>query len=44
VNIDSMLDASGWVVQNTNAVNLAASRGVAVREFIMRPPHFATSP
>ena len=34
-----MLDAAGWAVQDAKAVNLAASRGVAVREFVMRPPH-----
>ena len=34
-----MLDAAGWAVQNAAAVNLAASRGVAVREFVMKPPH-----
>src|SRR3954463_9684925 len=39
VEIDQMLEAAGWTVQNTGAVNLAASQGVAVREFIMRSPH-----
>ena len=39
VLIDQMLDASGWAVQNAAAVNLSASRGVAVREFVMKSPH-----
>ena len=34
-----MLEAAGWAVQQPRAVNLAASRGVAVREFVMKPPH-----
>ncbi len=34
-----MLTAAGWVVQDGRAVNLAASRGVAVREFVLTPPH-----
>jgi type I restriction enzyme R subunit len=39
VHIDEKLRASGWVVQDANHVNLAAGRGVAVREFVLRPPH-----
>ena len=39
VVIDRMLVAAGWVVQDAARVNLAAGRGVAVREFVMRPPH-----
>src|ERR1700730_6055918 len=39
ITIDKKLDASGWVVQKANRVNLGAGRGVAVREFILRPPH-----
>ena len=31
--------AAGWAVQDAKAVNLAAARGVAVREFVMKPPH-----
>src|SRR3990172_4781061 len=31
-NIDGLLDRCGWVVQDKNAANLSASRGVAVRE------------
>ena len=36
VEIDAQLDASGWVVQSRDEVNLAASRGVAVRELKMK--------
>ncbi len=32
-NIDSLLTACGWVVQDRAAMNLYAGRGVAVREF-----------
>ena len=32
-NIDAALAASGWAVQDRAELNLAASRGVAVREF-----------
>ena len=39
VEIDRMLAAAGWVVQDARAVNLSASRGVAVREFVMKKPH-----
>jgi type I restriction enzyme, R subunit len=39
VEIDKMLEAAGWAVQDARDVNLAASRGVAVREFILEPPH-----
>src|SRR2546428_1297857 len=39
VQIDKELDAAGWLVQHANAVNLAAGQGVAVREFILKPPH-----
>ena len=39
VQIDEMLDAAGWAVQDANKVNLAARRGVAVREFILKKPH-----
>jgi type I restriction enzyme R subunit len=39
VEIDRMLAAAGWAIQNANAVNLRAARGVAVREFILRKPH-----
>jgi len=39
VQIDQELEAAGWVVQDANAVNLSAAQGVAVREFILKPPH-----
>lgn len=39
VTIDEKLVVSGWVVQRASQVNLAAGRGVAVREFTLRPPH-----
>jgi len=32
-NIDKMLEESGWVVQSKSKVNLAANKGVAVREY-----------
>ena len=35
--IDSALADAGWVVQDRDAMNLAAGRGVAVREFRMAP-------
>src|SRR3990170_8068258 len=31
-NIDALLEQCGWTVQDKNAANLSASRGVAVRE------------
>ena len=34
--IDRMLTECGWVVQDKDAVNLSAGRGVAVREVSMR--------
>ncbi len=39
VEIDRMLAASGWAVQDGSRVNLSAARGVAVREFVMKAPH-----
>jgi len=39
VEIDRMLDAAGWSVQHAGRVNLMASRGVAIREFILKPGH-----
>ena len=37
--IDSALADAGWAVQDRDAMNLAAARGVAVREFRMAPGH-----
>ena len=39
VEIDRQLQAAGWAVQDADQVNLAAAQGVAVREFILKPPH-----
>ena len=39
VQIDRMLDRAGWIVQSADQANLNAGRGVAVREFVMEPPH-----
>jgi type I site-specific restriction endonuclease len=39
VEIDRMLAAAGWVLQAAGRVNLAALRGVAVREFVLKRPH-----
>jgi type I restriction enzyme R subunit len=36
VIIDAALEASGWAVQNRDEANLAASQGVAVREFRLK--------
>ncbi len=35
-NIDQLLTAAGWSVQNRDDMNLGASRGVAVREFPLK--------
>ncbi len=37
--IDGLLGQAGWQVQGARAVNLYASRGVAVREFPLKPGH-----
>src|SRR5436190_7257574 len=34
--IDALLGPCGWIIQDKNAVNLAASRGVAVRELTFK--------
>ena len=39
VEIDRMLAAAGWAVQDAARANLSASRGVAVREFVLTSPH-----
>ena len=31
--IDELLEAAGWVIQDRNEMNIAASIGVAIREF-----------
>ena len=35
VEIDKMLDAAGWVIQDYAGMNLYAGRGIAVREFAL---------
>ncbi len=39
VMIDRLLAASGWAVQDATRANLSAGHGVAIREFILEPPH-----
>ena len=39
IEIDEMLGLAGWVVQDADKVNLAAGKGVAVREFVLAPGH-----
>ncbi len=36
-NIDQLLTAAGWIVQSREDANLNAGRGVAIREFPMKP-------
>ena len=38
-NIDILLTKAGWVVQDADAVNLHAARGVAIREFPLQSGH-----
>jgi type I restriction enzyme R subunit len=35
--IDSDLTAAGWIVQDKDDLDLTAARGIAVREFVMKP-------
>ena len=35
--IDQLLTNAGWIVQSRDEVNLAAGRGIAIREFPMKP-------
>jgi len=39
LDIDSALEAAGWIIQDRAAMNLAARTGVAVREFKMAAGH-----
>jgi type I restriction enzyme R subunit len=39
VSIDRQLEAAGWIVQSTNSANVAAGRGVALREFVLERGH-----
>lgn len=36
VEIDEMLEQAGWVVQDRSELNIRASMGVAIREFVMK--------
>jgi len=38
-NIDKLLTAAGWIVQDKRSTNLSAGRGVAVREFPLKSGH-----
>jgi hypothetical protein len=40
VEIDAKLERAGWQVQHANQVNPAAAPGVAVREVVLKPPHW----
>ena len=37
--IDEMLDLSGWEIQDLQAANIHAKRGVAIREFPLDQGH-----
>ena len=39
VEIDRQLEESGWVIQNRDEINLSASPGVAIREFMLKAGH-----
>jgi len=36
-NIDRLLTAAGWLIQNRDSINIEAGRGVAIREFQLAP-------
>ncbi len=36
IEIDEMLEQAGWVVQDRSELNIRASMGVAIREFVMK--------
>src|SRR5579864_757675 len=38
-NIDRLLTAAGWLIQNRDSINIEAARGVAIREFQLAPGH-----
>src|ERR1017187_2868412 len=38
-SIDQLLDAAGWIIQDRDAANITAGRGVAIREFPMKKGH-----
>lgn len=39
VEIDRLLTAAGWQVVDRDAANIHAARGVAIREFSLKPGH-----
>ncbi len=39
LHIDDALTQAGWVVQDAKATNIYAGRGVAIREFLLKPGH-----
>ena len=39
VTIDNLLQQAGWAVQDSRSANLYAAKGVAVREFRLKPGH-----
>jgi type I restriction enzyme R subunit len=38
-NIDRLLTAAGWLIQNRSSINIDAGRGIAIREFQLAPGH-----
>jgi type I restriction enzyme R subunit len=38
-NIDRLLTAAGWLLQNRDSINIEAGRGIAIREFQLAPEH-----
>ncbi|MGC9950030.1 MAG: type I restriction endonuclease [Bryobacteraceae bacterium] len=38
-NIDRLLTAAGWLIQNRNSINIEAGRGIAIREFPLASGH-----
>jgi hypothetical protein len=38
-DIDRLLTAAGWLIQNRDALNIEAGRGIAIREFPLAPGH-----
>ena len=39
VRIDTLLEQAGWALQDIHSLNLSLARGVAVREFGLKPGH-----
>jgi type I restriction enzyme R subunit len=38
-SIDAALESAGWVLQDRDEVNILAGRGVAIREYLLKPGH-----